>query len=70
MDYLDSNLHQSILSALASNLASSSTQDDVELLTDSFANLEPVSNGMINSVLSRLNSDGTTELQYHEIVRF
>lgn len=55
-DCLDNNLHLSILSALAANLASSSTQDDLGLLTDSFSDLEPVTNATVNGVLSRLST--------------
>ncbi|KAK4703422.1 phosphatidylinositol 4-kinase A, partial [Phenoliferia sp. Uapishka_3] len=55
MDSLDSCLHQSILSALASNLASTSTHDDLGLLTESFASVEPVTNGVVNGILARLD---------------
>ncbi|BGO97504.1 Phosphatidylinositol 4-kinase STT4 [Rhodotorula toruloides] len=55
MDYLDGNLHQSLLTALAANLASTSEQDDLALLTTSFSSLEPVSNTAIHGVLSRMN---------------
>ncbi|ORY78396.1 hypothetical protein BCR35DRAFT_304996 [Leucosporidium creatinivorum] len=61
MDFLDSNLHQSILGALAANLASSSTQDDLSLLTESFSSLEPVTNGVVNGVLARLGAPTTDE---------
>ncbi|KAM0756315.1 hypothetical protein T439DRAFT_296348 [Meredithblackwellia eburnea MCA 4105] len=54
MDFLDQSLHKDILTALASNLASTSQQDDLGLLTDSFASLEPVTNGAVNGILSRL----------------
>jgi hypothetical protein len=57
MDSLDSNLHSLILGSLAANLASSSTQDDLELLTDSFASLEPINGNTLNSVLARLNDN-------------
>ena len=57
MDFLDSGLHSSILSSLAANLASSSTQDDLGLLTASFSSVEPVTNGAINGLLARLVSD-------------
>ncbi|KDE03986.1 hypothetical protein MVLG_05555 [Microbotryum lychnidis-dioicae p1A1 Lamole] len=60
MDYLDSNLHSAILSSLAANLASSSTHDDVHLLTESFAGIQPVTNGVIGGVLNRINGDSHT----------
>lgn len=56
MDSLDSCLHQQILSGLAANLASTSAHDDLSLLTDSFASVEPVTNGVVNGILSRLGS--------------
>ena len=58
MDFLDSSLHASILSSLAANLASSSEQDDLALLTSQFSSLAPVTNGAINGVLARLVDDG------------
>ncbi|GEM09474.1 phosphatidylinositol 4-kinase [Rhodotorula toruloides] len=62
MDYLDGNLHQSLLTALAANLASTSDQDDLALLTTSFSSLEPISNKAVNGVLSRMNgSSGAGE---------
>lgn len=61
MDYLDSTLHASILSSLAANLASSSSQDDLSLLTSTFSALLPATNGAINSVLSRLEINGNSE---------
>ncbi|KAM0792098.1 hypothetical protein ACM66B_004802 [Microbotryomycetes sp. NB124-2] len=54
MDYLDGALHQSILTALASNLASTSQQDDLALLTDTFSTVEPSTNKQVNGVLDRL----------------
>ncbi|KAL8284182.1 hypothetical protein RQP46_004931 [Phenoliferia psychrophenolica] len=56
MDSLDSCLHASILSSLAANLASTSSHDDLGLLTDSFAAVEPVTNGVVNGILSRLGT--------------
>lgn len=54
---LNRNLHQSILGALAANLASTSDHDDVALLTDQFASVvQPVTNGAVNGVLARLNA--------------
>lgn len=64
-----SNLHQSILGALAANLASSSNQDDLSLLTDSFSSLEPVTNGVVNGVLSRLGATSIDEPAAELIVR-
>lgn len=64
MDFLDSSLHASILSSLAANLASSSEQDDLALLTSQFSSLAPVTNGAINGVLARLvDSDGAASTQ-------
>ncbi|KAK4048808.1 phosphatidylinositol-4- kinase [Microbotryomycetes sp. JL201] len=54
MDYLDGALHQSILTALASNLASTSEHDDLALLTDTFSTVEPSTNKQVNGVLDRL----------------
>jgi hypothetical protein len=69
-DSLDFNLHSAILSSLAANLASSSTQDDLSLLTDSFSTREPVTNGLVNGVLARLGLDQAASTQQEEpIVR-
>lgn len=68
MDYLDSNLHASILSSLAANLASSSSQDDLGLLTSTFDAITPVSNGAIHSVLQRLEVNGNGSQSETEMV--
>ena len=65
-DSLDFNLHSAILSSLAANLASSSTQDDLSLLTDSFSSREPVTNGLVNGVLSRLGLDEGASAQHED----
>ena len=69
MDFLDSGLHSAILSSLAANLASSSAHDDLGLLTASFSSVEPVTNGAINGLLSRLVSDNVDESE-EPIVRY
>lgn len=56
-NYLDNNLHLSILSALSSNLASTSQQDDLALLNSSFSssNNEITSNSVLYDLIDRLN---------------
>lgn len=56
------------MGALAANLASSSSQDDLSLLTDSFSTLQPVTNGLVNGVLSRLGAS-TSQSAAEPIVR-
>ncbi|GAA5868294.1 hypothetical protein JCM3774_000996 [Rhodotorula dairenensis] len=55
MDLLDSNLHESVLTALAANLASTSQQDDLALLTASFDSVGPSTTTQVNGVLARVN---------------
>lgn len=56
-DYLDNNLHLSILSALSSNLASTSQQDDLALLNSSFSSSNDgiTSNSVLYDLIDRLN---------------
>lgn len=61
MDCLDTSLHQQILSALAGNLASTSSQDDLSLLTQSFSSVQPAQNGQINGIVSRLEPGQATD---------
>ncbi|BGP37895.1 Phosphatidylinositol 4-kinase stt4 [Rhodotorula kratochvilovae] len=51
------NLHQELLSALAANLASSSSQDDVALLAASFNAVNPASNQAVNGIAARLTAE-------------
>ncbi|GAA5978734.1 hypothetical protein JCM10908_004462 [Rhodotorula pacifica] len=57
MDFLDSNLHESVLTALAANLASTSQHDDLALLTASFDSVLPSKRSQVNDVLARVNGD-------------
>jgi len=58
-DWLDCDLHSSILSSLAANLASTSSHDDLDLLTNSFASRQaaPVTNGTITNLVNRLGQN-------------
>ncbi|KAG0655552.1 phosphatidylinositol-4- kinase [Rhodotorula mucilaginosa] len=55
MDFLDSNLHEQVLTALAANLASTSQHDDLALLTASFDSVLPSKHSQVNEVLARVN---------------